>query len=374
MQGKFEEKISECIKCPVFQEVKLKPATVYGIEPSDLNKNYFNKENCVYIKTLLELKPKVFEDFSKTGKHATIFGKERIRSQICLPLLTKNKIVGVLTFASDESEKFKSKQLSLLESIAYQIAGAIENASFYEKVRSEKIKLDAIFASMGEGIITTDKNNKIIAANKLAGEILGMSKRDLIKKDIALVYPKEKRDSVRKLIRQLKSGESLIKEIRIPIGAKKIRANFASIQRARDKFLGTVLLLQDITEKEYLYEKTKQAANKFSTLYEVSKVLSSTIELDELLGFIINCTVDTMGADTGSIMLIDKKSNKMKIAASKGLSKKIVEETCLKPGEGIAGWVFEKDEPLLLENIEDDSRFKGHETRKELGSSLSQFL
>ncbi|MDO8886599.1 MAG: PAS domain S-box protein [Candidatus Oleimmundimicrobium sp.] len=231
-----------------------------------------------------------------------------------------------------------------------------------------------MFASMGEGIITTDKNNKIIAANKLAGEILGMSKRDLIKKDIALVYPKEKRDSVRKLIRQLKSGESLIKEIRIPIGAKKIRANFASIQRARDKFLGTVLLLQDITEKEYLYEKTKQAANKFSTLYEVSKVLSSTIELDELLGFIINCTVDTMGADTGSIMLIDKKSNKMKIAASKGLSKKIVEETCLKPGEGIAGWVFEKDEPLLLENIEDDSRFKGHETRKELGSSLSQFL
>ena len=249
---------------------------------------------------------------------------------------------------------------------------AIENARLYEKVSSERVRLDAMFASMGEGIITADKNNKVVAVNKFAGEIFGVNQKDLIGRDILLCHPKEKRGSVQELIRQFKSGESSVKEMRISVqGSRLIRANLAPVRDEANKFLGTVLALQDITERERLYKKTKKAAAEFSTLYEISKILGSTLELNTLLNFLIDSTVKTMSAEIGSIMLFDKELNEMRIVAAKGLDKKIIEKMCLKPGEGIAGWVFEKGEALLLEDVGTDPRFKAHEMRKELRSALS---
>ncbi|MDO8886081.1 HD domain-containing phosphohydrolase, partial [Candidatus Oleimmundimicrobium sp.] len=372
IQGKFSEKITECVKCPVFQSTKLKPKAIYGVHLKDLEKASADSENCVCVRTLLELKPRIFENICENSDYETIFPKEKIQSQVCLPLVTKEKIVGVLAFATDEKGKFEKKQIRILESIAYQIAVAIENTRLYEEMSGEKIRLDAMFASMGEGVITADKNNKVVAMNNFAGEIFGVKPKDVIGNDVLLCHPKEKRDSVQELIRQFKSGESSVKEMRISVqGSRIIRVNLAPIRDKSNSFLGTVLVLQDITERERLYKKTKKAATEFSTLYEINKILGSTLELNTLLNFLIGSTAKTMGAEIGSIMLFDKELNEMRIVAAKGLDRKIVEKTRLKPGEGIAGWVFEKGEALLLEDVGTDPRFKTHEMRKELRSALS---
>jgi len=372
IQGKFKEKITECVKCPVFRNIKLKPVAIYGMRHKDLKNNYVGSENCICVKTLLELKSKVFNDICKINDYATIFPTEKIRSQICLPLLTKNKVVGVLALATDKDKKLTDKQVSLLESMAYQIAAAIDNARLYDKTNSEKIKLDAMFASMGEGVVTTDKKGKIVTANRVSGEIFGVNSIDLIGRNVLLCHPKEKRDVVREQMRRFKGGESSVKEMQISVqGSKTIRCNLAPVRNSSNEFLGTILMLQDVTEKEHLYKKTSQAAAEFSTLYEVSKVLSSTIELNDLLSFIIDCSVETMRADIGSIMLLDKDDNELKIVVSRGLSPEIVKGTHLKLGEGIAGWVAEKGKPLLLNDVESDSRFKNHEMRKELYSAIS---
>jgi len=372
IQGKFKEKITECVKCPVFRNIKLKPVAIYGMRHKDLKNNYVGSQDCICVKTLLELKPKVFNDICKINDYETIFPTEKICSQTCLPLLTKNKVVGVLALATDKDKKLTDKQVSLLESMAYQIAAAIENARLYDKTNSEKIKLDAMFAGMGEGVVTTDKKGKVVTANKVAGGILGVNSIDLIGKNALVYYPKEKRDAVRELINKFKSGESFIKEIEIQnTKSKTIRGNLAPVKDSSNEFLGTILMLQDVTEKERLYKKTSQAAAEFSTLYEVSKVLSSTIEFSDLLSFIIDCSVETMHADIGSIMLLDKGDNELRIVVSRGLSPEIVKGTHLKLGEGIAGWVAEKGKPLLLNDVVSDSRFKNHEMRKELYSAIS---
>lgn len=372
IQGKFKEKMTECVKCPVFRNIKLKPVAIYGMRHKDLKNNYVGSQDCMCVKTLLELKPKVFNDICKNNDCETIFPTEKIRSQICLPLLTKNKVVGVLALATDKDKKLTDKQISLLESMAYQIAVGIDNVRLYDKTNSEKIKLDAMFAGMGEGVVTTDKKGKIVTANKVAKEILGVNSIDLIGRNALVYYPKEKRDAVRELINKFKSGESFVKEIEIQnTKSKTIRGNLAPVRDSSNEFLGTILVLQDVTEKEHLYKKTSQAAAEFSTLYEVSKVLSSTIELSDLLSFIIDCSVETMHADIGSIMLFDKGDNELRIVVSRGLSPEIVKGTHLKLGEGIAGWVAEKGKPLLLNDVVSDSRFRNHEMRKELYSAIS---
>lgn len=47
-------------------------------------------------------------------------------------------------------------------------------------VQQEKAKTEALFASIGEGIIATDVHGKIIRVNQVAAEVLGCKKKDLI--------------------------------------------------------------------------------------------------------------------------------------------------------------------------------------------------
>lgn len=60
-----------------------------------------------------------------------------------------------------------------------------------EKVESEKAKDEAIFESIGEGMVVTDEKGQILIANKAASEILGCSSAEMIGKVWESDLPKE---------------------------------------------------------------------------------------------------------------------------------------------------------------------------------------
>lgn len=58
----------------------------------------------------------------------------RVRSELAVPLITKNKAIGVLDLEAREPSYFKEEHARLLELIASRIAIAIENARLYTRV------------------------------------------------------------------------------------------------------------------------------------------------------------------------------------------------------------------------------------------------
>ena len=78
----------------------------------------------------------------------------------------------------------------------------------------------------------------------------------------------------------------------------------------------------------------------------------------ELYNLIIREATDLMNTKMGSLMLYDKNKNRLEIVAARGLPKKVIEATSLKPGEGIAGLVFKRKHSIFCEDIEKDPRFK----------------
>lgn len=114
----------------------------------------------------------------------------------------------------------------------------------------------------------------------------------------------------------------------------------------------------------------KQRNEELVLLYEISRVVNSTLELNKILQFIMQMTTTIFRADAGSIMLLDK-NNELHIAEAEGLPEDIIKNTNIKLGEGIAGWVAQYGEPLLLDGKVKDSRFKSLVARKEhIKSSL----
>ena len=97
---------------------------------------------------------------------------------------------------------------------------------------------------------------------------------------------------------------------------------------------------------------------EINALYEAGKSIGSTSNLKDLLRQIVALASNVTDAKVGSIMLLDGRNKYLTIEAAIGLDKNIVETTRLSIGESIAGSVALKGEPLIIENIEEDEKFK----------------
>lgn len=110
-------------------------------------------------------------------------------------------------------------------------------------------------------------------------------------------------------------------------------------------------------ENKRLLQDLQTKVKELSTLNRVGKYIHSLLEVDRLLEKIVLSIAAVMGVEIVSIMLVDKEANEMTIRASTGLPEEVVKGTRQKVGSGISGWVAEKGESLLINDIEKDTRF-----------------
>jgi Nif-specific regulatory protein len=90
---------------------------------------------------------------------------------------------------------------------------------------------------------------------------------------------------------------------------------------------------------------------------EISTWVSSVLELDQLLELIIDTATDMMQAKASSLMLLDHKTGKLFFKVATGEKKEEVRKYEIDLGQGIAGYVAEKGEPLLIPDVNQDPRW-----------------
>jgi GAF domain-containing protein len=127
-----------------------------------------------------------------------------------------------------------------------------------------------------------------------------------------------------------------------------------------------------------LQERLDQGAARFSRLIEIGTLLNSTLKLDDLLQLIMSSASELLGAETSSLMLRDEETNELTIEVVTQEQRDDVVKQRVPAGVGIAGWVVEHAEPVLVNNARDDSRFytglddkTGFETRSIVAVPLS---
>lgn len=66
------------------------------------------------------------------------------RSEVALPLLVRNKVLGVLDIQSDQPQAFRLEDVDVLQTLADQIAVAIENARLLGEAQAALMQLEAV--------------------------------------------------------------------------------------------------------------------------------------------------------------------------------------------------------------------------------------
>lgn len=94
-------------------------------------------------------------------------------------------------------------------------------------------------------------------------------------------------------------------------------------------------------------------------------------DFDRLCDRVLGMGLSLTGGQSGSLMIVDEERRELYIVASRGIADPIARSHRQRIGEGIAGRVAEKGDPLLLQGRIGDKRFKGVGGRPEICSALS---
>ena len=92
-------------------------------------------------------------------------------------------------------------------------------------------------------------------------------------------------------------------------------------------------------------------------LKKIGETASSGNDLQELFDQILDSIVQSAGVEVASLMLL-RDDGLLHIASAHGLSKNITNSVRVAEGEGVSGHVLATGEPVLISNIDQDSRFK----------------
>jgi signal transduction histidine kinase len=88
--------------------------------------------------------------------------------------------------------------------------------------------------------------------------------------------------------------------------------------------------------------------SEISEMFRVSTSLNLQLPLDAVLEIIVRRVVSTLGAQQASVMIYDPESGVLETRASYGLESEFARYAKRRIGEGIAGWVAEHKQAVLL--------------------------
>jgi signal transduction histidine kinase len=94
------------------------------------------------------------------------------RSEMALPLKTGNKVIGAIDVQSKEPAAFDNEDIIILQTLADQLAVAIENARLFEATRRQVEEFTILHAVATAGAEATSQDALIERATQLIGETL----------------------------------------------------------------------------------------------------------------------------------------------------------------------------------------------------------
>lgn len=111
--------------------------------------------------------------------------------------------------------------------------------------------MEVVLSNVTAGVISVDRYGRITTINKSAEKLLHFSPREVIDKDFREVIPVAYQEQVKGLFRDLFQSEkgTIRQQLTLSFGDEKITilANLSTLRDDSDKFMGTVIVFDDLT-------------------------------------------------------------------------------------------------------------------------------
>jgi len=173
------------------------------------------------------------------------------------------------------------------------------------------------------------------------------------------------------LAEALEKQKRLFEEDSLP--EKLQRANLVSEARRatelhKEPLLGKILTDMGVITNEQLDEAlfaqqkmfeiyNSMESDKLGTAIEIGSIVNSSLNLSEVLTLIMRHANEVTNSVASTLMLLDDETMELVFSVPTGPKADQLTDIRIPFGKGIAGWVAEHEEPLLVSDVKKDPRF-----------------
>lgn len=187
-----------------------------------------------------------------------------LRSILCVPLKTKNRLIGVCYLDNRIATRpFVRDDLYLFNLLAEQAAIAIEKAKLYDDLKSLKVYNESIVRQTPAGIIVLDRDFRILTFNSMAETIFrepdsewtGKELADSHKPFIEIIPPTDRHWWTQTLRRVCDTHQARLKDPYFHNTSSKekvLSVKISTLDSAEEDKQDLIILAEDITEKAIL--------------------------------------------------------------------------------------------------------------------------
>ncbi len=152
---------------------------------------------------------------------------------------------------------------------------------------------------------------------------------------------------------------------------KRFEQELMALGAERKRVVNPAEAVSHLSPSEEEEEETGSPETWPVHLEEAFEYMNRITDRERLLKWLLEISVRTVGASSGSIMLFSPETRELYIGYASGLSSDVVERTRQKLGEGIAGLVGQTREPRLITDVVDAPLYRGGRERDSIQSALS---
>ena len=212
-------------------------------------------------------KPILVEDVRKLPDYVP--GIPGAQCELAVPLISKNKLVGVLNVESPHPGAFSHSDIEPLMILGRQAAIAIENAKLYDRLRKMTDGYrqlhefnDRILKSVNLGVYTVDAELVITSWNQRMVEMSGVDAETAIGSKLVELFPNLIKEGVVDRLNQvLQSGTKAKLRLlhRQLDGTNRFQKRRLTPLYDNEEVIGVVVIVEDITEFKRLLDQTIQS-------------------------------------------------------------------------------------------------------------------
>src|SRR6266498_3148583 len=127
-----------------------------------------------------EISDEQLEELATDDFHLGLVRELGLQSYMCVPLVTRGEVIGVISFVSAESgRRYVPEDLALAEELARRAGTAVENAQLYREVE-ERAQAARVLETVGDGVFLVDGAGIVRLWNRAAEGITGIRGDDIV--------------------------------------------------------------------------------------------------------------------------------------------------------------------------------------------------
>ena len=331
-----------------------------------------------------------------------------VQSWMAVPLIVKKQVIGILSLDHEEAHHYTSQHAELAQVFANQVAVFVENAQLYAETRKRAGEIQALF-SVQQAItrrldpddvlqMIADEARRLTATEMSAvylledeqlavGVVSGNVTEELrgylmpISDSVAglvithgrsyLVTDTEADPAVNRTLSERVGARSFVTVPLLSeeeaIGAITVANKEAGTLGPEDERVltmlasGAVIALQNAR----LFARLEQRTQELEALYRADEELYSHLRLQDVLDALVNVATEILGADKSSLMVWNRKRDRLIVRAQRGFKPETVAQMSFGPDEGVIGRTARSGELTIVEDVDKDGRVASRITEAE---------